>query len=84
MPEPSPDGVEIWTDDDGRERATAYCYSDGNRRARIARLRAIWRNLQRDGWRCLWCGDPISSVKRADARYCREGCRKAHARRRRG
>jgi hypothetical protein len=41
---------------------------------------AIRENLKRNGWRCEWCGERIPIHKRADARFCRERCRKAAAR----
>lgn len=43
----------------------------------------MMRNLRRNGWCCEWCGGPVPEFRRADARYCREGCRKRAARARR-
>ena len=39
--------------------------------------------LHIDGWACRQCCAPIPMYRRADARYCCEGCRKLAARRRR-
>jgi hypothetical protein len=83
MAEPDIDGIEIEDGESGGFVVTAQIWPDGNRRHRIARALAVLRNLKRDGWRCAWCGDPIPTFRRADAMFCREGCRKARARRHR-
>jgi hypothetical protein len=83
MAEPDIDGIEIEDRQGGGHIVTAQIWPDGNRRHRIARACATLRNLRRDGWRCVWCGDPIPAYRRVDAMFCREGCRKAHARARR-
>lgn len=80
MPEPDPFGVEIEEREDGTVAATYHVWGCGNVRHRKARAVALIRNIKRDGWRCAWCDAPIPEFRRADARYCREGCRKAAAR----
>ncbi len=83
MTTPDIDGIEIEEREGGGFVVTAQLWAEGNRQHRTARALAIMRNLRRDGWRCAWCGDPIPAWRRADALFCREGCRKAHARARR-
>ena len=84
MPEPDP--FAIWLGDaaPGQINVTMDFAWNGNRKARMARAVAILRNLQRNNWRCFWCAGPVPLHKRADARYCCEGCRKGAARWRRG
>ena len=53
------------------------------RTQRRARAKRILSNLRRNGWCCAWCGGPVPEFRRADARYCSEGCRKRAARARR-
>lgn len=79
MPGPDPEGV--WIEDDGR--VWLEILPTTNRKHRIARCRAIARRLRLFVWRCEWCGDPLPLERRADARYCRESCRKRAARLRR-
>lgn len=50
---------------------------------RMARAKRVLRNLAANGWACAWCGGPVPEFRRADARYCCEGCRKRGARGRR-
>ena len=83
MPAPDRDGVYIEENEDGTFRVQGLVWSPGNLRHHVARVRRILRNLRRNGWRCEWCGDPVPEYRRADARYCREQCRKKVARRRR-
>lgn len=83
MPEPDPEGIEIEEGDDGGFRVVAQVWDYGNRRHRLARMRAVMWNMRRDRWRCEECGEPVPSCRRTDARYCGEGCRKRQARRRR-
>lgn len=83
MPGPDPDGVEVKEYGDGTFSIWANCFSDGNRRHRLARMRKIAWNLRRGGWRCVECADPVPIYRRADAEYCGEQCRKRAARRRR-
>jgi hypothetical protein len=47
------------------------------------RAKRILRNLQWGGWLCQWCREPVPLWRRADARFCCEGCRKRAARQRR-
>ena len=41
-------------------------FGNGNRKARLARAKRILRNLQRGGWLCHWCRDPVPLWRRAD------------------
>jgi hypothetical protein len=85
MPGPDPHGVYYDETPSGKPQVFAEVWPTsglfaGNRRHRLARFRAVWRNIQCDGWLCLWCLDPVPIYRRADARYCCEGCRKRAAR----
>lgn len=82
MPAPDPNGIYVEKSATGW-RATAEVWQHSNVRSRTQRLHAIGRNLQRDGWKCRMCGETICEVKRADARFCSEWCRKKRARMRR-
>jgi len=82
---PGPDPHALWIDDEAdRPRVLFQAYfwtgNSGNRKARAA---ALLRRLQRGDWYCRCCGDPLPDYLRADARYCREACRKRAARGRR-
>jgi len=55
----------------------------GNAGNRFERVKAIGKRIMQGTWRCKWCGDDLSQDKRADAQFCREGCRKRAARHRR-
>lgn len=87
MPGPDHDGIELG-DDPRRVSVLAYrsdasiAYGGGNMRHRIDRAKRVLKRLQR-GWLCHWCGDPVPIYRRADARYCCQGCRKRAARERR-
>ncbi len=81
MPAPDPFAIEITEWDDGRVTVTYQVHWSGNR-TRKQRAVAILKKVRRDGWRCQWCQDPIPLFRRADARYCCEGCRKRAARHR--
>lgn len=83
MPAPDPNGLSIEEYDDGGFRLTAEVWAEGNRRHRLARMRAVTRRLRWGGWKCRGCGEPMPLCKRADADYCSESCRKRAARRRR-
>jgi len=82
---PGPDPRALWIEE-GTDRPTvtfqAYLCTgnNGNRRKRAV---TMLRRLMHGNWACGWCGDPLPDWRRADARYCREGCRKKAARRRR-
>lgn len=92
MPAPDPFAIEL--SEDGR---IWYSYRVGptwlfpfgaklgsnEKRNRDARAKAIAMNIRRDNWGCWWCGEEIGLHRRADARFCRERCRKAQARERR-
>lgn len=83
MPAPDPAGVDIEEHDDGGFRITCEVWEDGNRRHRLARMRAVARKVRFGGWRCRRCSRPVPFYKRADALFCSERCRKAEARVRR-
>lgn len=80
MPAPDPEGLEIQEYDSGRFRITCEVWRHGNRSNRIRRMLRIAENIKLGGWKCWHCSESIPLYKRADARYCREGCRKAAAR----
>lgn len=80
MPGPDPNGVTLGDGWPERPSVLVETYGSGNRKARMARAKRILRNLHRGGWLCHWCGGPVPLWRRADARYCREGCRKRAAR----
>ena len=82
MPGPDPHGIDLEEYGD-RFTLRAEVWPNGNRRARIARLKAIRRNLSCGGWLCIACREPVPIYKRADAVFCGDGCRKRSARRRR-
>ena len=85
MPGPDPKGVELGLDFPRRLSVLVYrsdasiLYGGGNRRHRNARALAILRKLQRGGWLCLWCNEPVPIFRRADACYCSQACRKRAA-----
>src|SRR6476620_4366708 len=83
MPGPDPSGLDIEEHANGGFIVTAEDWPYGNRRHRIARMRAVVRNIRYGGWRCPVCDRPVPLFKRADAKSCRERCRKAAARQRR-
>jgi hypothetical protein len=83
MPAPDPEGLDLEEYENGGFRVIAEVWEHGNRRNRIARMKAVSRNIYRGGWRCWRCSKPVPLYKRADAQYCSEGCRKKAARERR-
>ncbi len=88
MPGPDPSGIEYSETADGRWSVFAYVWPKsgpyaGNRKHRMARLRAVIANLKIDGWLCSWCSNPVPLWRRADAQFCCEACRKKAARERR-
>ena len=82
MPGPDPDGLSLHMDALGRPVITAELWTSrlppftGCRRTRLARARAVLRNLHCGGWCCLHCGDPVPIWRRADAVFCSPGCKK--------
>lgn len=84
MPAPDPDGVYISERGEGRITVTheGYLWSNSSQN-RFKRAVTILRRLQRNTWRCAWCWEDMQTWRRADARYCCEGCRKRAARQRR-
>lgn len=83
MPAPDPHAITINETPDARLSLLVETFMAGNRRARIERAKRILHNLARGDWSCRWCGDPVPLSRRADARFCREACRKRMARQRR-
>lgn len=82
---PGPEAGTIWLERDGKgytAQMQAYFWT-GNKGNRLRRVRAIGRRLIEGSWFCGWCGGELSFDKRADARFCRESCRKKAARQRR-
>lgn len=88
MPGPDPHGLIYSEDAQGRPVIVVEVWTSrlppfsGCRRTRLARARAVLAHLQRDGWTCPQCGDPVPLWRRADAVYCSTGCRKRTMRRR--
>ena len=83
MPGPSPNTL-CFDKRDGRIVATYEAYFwTGNVGNRQARAIAIMRRMAGGDWVCRWCGDELPNWRRADAKYCCEGCRKRAAYRRR-
>lgn len=81
MPAPDPHGIsegENWPRDVLVEQ-----WGCGNQRHRKACALRILGNARWGEWTCRECGDPVPFTRRADAIYCREGCRKAAQRMRR-
>lgn len=80
---PAPDPFGIWIEEHGNGGFTVNAerplWSKQNA-SRMARARAVLRNLVRNGWTCRHCGGPVPAFRRADARFCCEGCRKRAAR----
>lgn len=83
MPAPDPHAIYWEENADGSIRYIGEICQYGNRKHRLARFHRVLRRIKYRGWTCRWCGEEIGLHKRADARYCREGCRKAEARARR-
>ena len=83
MPGPDPFGLDIEEHDNGGFGITCELWAHGHRAPRIGRMLAVARNIRRNGWMCAWCHEPIPLYRRADARFCREVCRKKSARARR-
>lgn len=83
MPSPDPKGVTRSNAPSGMVSVLVDTYLAGNRKARMARAMQILSYLEAGGWQCRWCGDQVPFYRRADARFCCEGCRKRAARLRR-
>lgn len=83
MPGPDPNAITLGEDWPDRMTVLVETFMSGNRKARMARAKRILGNLYRGGWLCWWCRDPVPLWRRADARFCCEGCRKRAARERR-
>gem|GEM_PF-1436613 len=81
MPAPDPWGITIENRGQGC-RVFADMFMLSGRTQRLSRARRIVANLRRNGWTCQGCGGPVPEFRRADARYCRESCRKRQARER--
>lgn len=87
MPGPDPNGLTYGETATGQPMVSAEIWGarnrpfwEGNPKHRLARAKAVLARLRLDGWTCHQCGDPIPMFRRADARYCSEGCRKRAAR----
>jgi hypothetical protein len=82
---PGPEAGAVWAErTDTGYRTTFYRYFwTGNEGNRKARAMALGKRLVQGTWYCRWCGDDLYLDKRADTRYCGEGCRKRAARDRR-
>jgi hypothetical protein len=83
LPAPDPHGVSLgwgWPD---VITLDVEQWGNGNKRTRKRRAIAILANLRHGGWCCRWCTEPVPLFRRADARFCSEGCRKRSARARR-
>jgi hypothetical protein len=76
MPTPDPNGLYIDEDENGRITITAEIWPHGNRRHRIARMKRVMRNVRTNRWRCWGCGGLMPLYKRADAKFCKERCRR--------
>lgn len=83
MPAPDPHAISVEYSESGRVSVFAEVFLIGNRKARVQRAIAIQRKLRFDDWPCWHCNGPVPLFRRADARYCGEGCRKRAARARR-
>lgn len=81
MPAPDPHGINMG--DNGPLSLLVERWACGNHRHRMDRAKRILANLTRANWCCPECGDYVPLFRRADAVYCREGCRKRAQRRRR-
>lgn len=80
MPAPDPHAITTETYEDGSISVFADVFLIGNRCARLNRASVILRKLRTDDWPCWRCEGPVPLFRRADARYCCEGCRKRAAR----
>jgi hypothetical protein len=81
MPEPDPHGIE--PGNNGPLSLSVSFFLCQNKKHRLARAKRILRNLRWRDWCCPQCGDYVPLLRRADAVYCCESCRKKAARRRR-
>jgi len=83
---PGPDPHAVWINRYEGERPTVthenYLWT-GNAGNRQKRAIAILFRVLRHDWVCRWCGGDLPEWRRADAKYCCEGCRKRAARQRR-
>jgi len=90
MPAPDPNGLTYDETATGAPMVRAEIWGsrnrpffEGNPQHRMARAAAVLKRLNLDGWTCRQCSEPVPMYRRADARYCCEGCRKRAARERR-
>ena len=79
MPAPDPHAITTEYSEGGTVSVFAEVFLIGNRKARLNRAKAILRKLRFDDWLCWHCAGPVPLFRRADARYCCEGCRKRAA-----
>jgi len=83
---PGPDANTIWIEPNetgGYSAQFEVYFWTGNKANRLARVKAIGKRMMGGTWRCRRCGDDLSQDKRADTRFCSEGCRKKSVRKRR-
>jgi hypothetical protein len=83
---PGPDPQSLWIGDTPEDRCSVFFqryFCTGQAGNRAKRALSIARRLRAQTWRCLWCRDDLPAWRRADARYCSEGCRKRAAHQRR-
>ncbi len=79
-----------------RDNATIWIEELNPPQVRLSFTHFPWQNAHRiaeratklaqnysKGWHCAYCGNLMLVWKRIDAKYCKEGCRKMAARKRR-
>ena len=74
---PASDPHAMWLD--GDMITFESCWPLGSNTNRKARAIAILRRIKLDTWRCERCGDALGLHKRADTKFCSDGCRKKRA-----
>lgn len=79
MPAPDPQAITVEYNESGSVAVFADVFLIGNHKARFRRAKAIFVKLRADDWLCWHCAGPVPLFRRADARYCCEGCRTATA-----
>jgi hypothetical protein len=80
MPAPDPLSLYIEEFEDSSTSIIAEVWYYGNRRNRLARMSAVAKNIRETGWICPACKGSVPLYRRADARFCSQGCRKKFAR----
>ena len=80
---PGPYPQAIWIEDAPNGAFSIYFekyFWTGKTGHRAGRVATTARRLKAQTWRCLWCRNDLPVWRRADAKYCCEGCRKRAAR----